>query len=341
MILGHERQIKYLEKVLQNGRFAHAYLFSGPEGVGKFTIAKTIAQSFYCNQMSQVHSDRRLAATFGQVCNTCSDCVLIERGVHPQVVILDLEQTLVSKKDKRKEIPIEDIRELKRRLVFAPALNQWRVVIINQTDKMSKEAEAAFLKLLEEPGSQVLFILLSAFKDNISSTIISRAQVINFSLLPAKVLADFIGSKIKDADLIREILLLARGRAGVMFKLLEDKKSLDEERKFFKEIGAVLEKKDLAGAFHLSEKVAGDDILRQKVSDYLILALRERLNCSKSDFKQFEAIRLVQGLKKIHRISQVMETTNVNPRLALDVMFLEALKEFRTKNLEFSDNTKF
>lgn len=328
MILGHERQIKYLEKVLKNGRFAHAYLFCGPEGVGKFTIAKAVAKFFYCQNYRGL----------GEI-DECSRCKLIEENLHPPVIILDPENTLVSKKDTRKEIPIGDIRELKRRLAFAPVLNEWRVVIINQTDKMSKEAEAAFLKLLEEPGSQVLFILVSASKDILSQTIISRTQVINFSLLSTGVLADFLKTKFKDADLtrqnfpkenldglLREILLLARGRAGVMFKLLDDKKSLDEERKFFNEIGAVFTKTDLAGAFHLSEKVAGSGLLRQKVSDYLVLALRERLNCSQSDPGQFRGQCLVRGLKKIHRISQIMETTNVNPRLALDAMFIEALK---------------
>lgn len=324
MILGHDRQIKYLEQVLQNGRFAHAYLFSGPEGVGKFTIARTIAKLFYCSQMLQVNNDRCLLATFDKICNLCSDCILIERNAHPQVIILDPESTLVSKKSTRKEIPIEDIRELKRRLVFSPAGEQWRVVIINQTDKMSKEAEAAFLKLLEEPGSQVLFILVSASKDILSQTIVSRTQVINFSLLSAGVLVDFLKNKVKDPDLIHDILFLARGRTGVMFKLLEDKKSLDEERKFFKEIGTLLKKADPADVFHFSEKIAGHNLLYQKASDYLFLAFRERLNCLQSDFQQSEGIHLVQSLKKIYRISQVMETTNVNSRLALDAMFLEA-----------------
>jgi len=316
MILGHERQIKYLEHVLQNGRFAHAYLFSGPEGVGKFTIAKAVAKFFYCqNYQGLAKADE------------CRQCRLIEENLHPQVIILDPEQTLVSKKEKRKEIPIEDIRELKRRLAFLPVGDEWRVVIINQTDKMSKEAEAAFLKLLEEPGSRILFILLSEFKDNLSQTIISRAQVINFSLLPAKTLADFMGSRVKDADFIREILLLARGQAGVMFKLITDKKGLEEERKFFKEISALLKSANLADAFHLSEKISGSDLLRQKTAAYLILAIRQYLLGDKEVLAK-RAYPVIQSLKKMQHILQVMETTNVNPRLALDVIFLEFFNSY-------------
>lgn len=311
MILGHRRQIKYLEQVLKNGRFAHAYLFSGPEGVGKFSVAKAAAKFFYCqNYQGMDRSDE------------CNQCKLIEENLHPQVVILDPENTLVSKKDTRKEIPIVDIRELKRRLAFAPAGEQWRVVIINQADKMSKEAEAAFLKLLEEPGSKVLFILVSASKDNLSQTIISRTQVINFSLLPAKVLEGFLQDRAKEPELAREIVLLARGRAGIILKLLGDKNVLEEERKFLKEVEGLLKKADLAEVFHFSEKVAAQDELRQKVPVYLILALRKRLLESRAASSQ--KIGFIRSLKKIQRIWQIMETTNVNSRLALDAMFIEA-----------------
>ena len=213
---------------------------------------------------------------------------------------------------------------MKRRLAFLPAGEQWRVVIINQADKMSKEAEAAFLKLLEEPGSGVLFILVSDSKDSLSQTIVSRTQVINFSLIPEKALAYFLNSKTKDGRLSNEILELARGRAGKMFELLEDKDKLKEEREFLKEVGLLLKKADLGEAFCLAEKIANQDGLRKKVSDYLILSLRVLLLENKT--ASFGRADTLQSLKKIQRISQIMETTNVNPRLALDAMFLEAIK---------------
>ena len=324
MVVGHERQIKYLEKVLQNGRFAHAYLFLGPEGVGKFAVAKNFSKLFYCRQMLQVNNDRCLSATFAKICDVCSDCVWIERGVHPQVFILGLENTLVSKKDKRKEIPIGDIRELKRILSFAPAGEQWRVVIINQADKMSKEAESAFLKILEEPGSLVLFILVGEDRDSFSETIISRTQVINFSLLPEKILAGFLQSQNKDHNFIREVLLLAQGRAGVIIKMLADKQILVAELKLFKEIRDLLQKKDIAGALSLAEKTAGEDSVRQKAVLYLLGAIRERLLLGPQPLSA-DVFLTLQAIKKIHRVWQIMETTNVNPRLAMDVIFLEAL----------------
>lgn len=313
MILGHDRQIKYLEKVLKNGRFAHAYLFLGPEGIGKFTIAKNMAKFFCCQNFEGLRADDK-----------CSQCGLIEKNFHPQVVILGPESTLVSKKEKRKEIPIGDIRELKRRLIFAPAAEEWRVIIISQADKMSKEAGDAFLKILEEPGSRILFILTGVDRDNFSSTIISRTQVVNFSSLPDKALADFLKKQDRGQEFISEALRLAQGRPGVIIKMLADEQSLAAESKLYKEIRILLKKNDLVGAFDLSERIAGEDVIRQKAVFYLLGAIREHLVLEPQLLSEKSFLAL-GAVKKIHRIWQIMETTNVNPRLAMDVIFLEAL----------------
>ena len=194
---------------------------------------------------------------------------------------------------------------------------------------MSQEAEAAFLKILEEPGSRVLFILVGEDRDGFSETIISRTQVINFSLLPEKIMTDFLRSQIQDQNFIRETLLLAQGRGGVIIKILADKQSLAGEWKLFKEIGELFRKNDVAGALNLAEKVAGEKEVRQKVVLYLLGAVRERL-FSKPDALSEKFSSAAQAIKKIHRVWEMMETTNVNPRLAMDVIFLEALNNYGT-----------
>ena len=142
-LIGHDRQIQFLNSCRTRGTLPHAYLFHGPEHVGKLTIALMLAQSFFCPEVSK--DDMR------SVCGTCQSCQAIANYRHPSIFFLDTAHTLVSKKENRKEIPIEDIRELKRILSFAPQGNQWRLAIINEAEKMSTEAANAFLKLLEEP----------------------------------------------------------------------------------------------------------------------------------------------------------------------------------------------
>lgn len=287
-IIGHERQLEYLNKAFQKGRISHAYLFYGPEGVGKFTVAKYFAGLFD----------------------------------NPEIIILDRGHTLVSEKEERKDIPIEDIRELKRRLSLAPEGARWRIIIINEAEKLSHPAADAFLKLLEEPGTQTVFILITASRESLPQTIISRSVPIRFSLVPDNVIANAVKQSLGIAASPEEILLFTSGRPGVMMKILEDEEYFNEERKLIKEIASLLKGGALPDAFLLSAKAAGDEEKRRKVIEYVMRITRKRMLDNK---ETGGASRDAVALKKISRIADILETTNVNPRLALDVMFLEVI----------------
>lgn len=287
MILGHERQLQYLEKALKNGRLAHAYLLHGPEGVGKFSVAKYLVGKLNC----------------------------------PHPIILDLENTLVSKKEKRKDIPIEDIRELKRLFSLSAAGDEWRVAVINEAEKLSPEAADAFLKLLEEPGEKTLFLLVTSAPDLIFPTIVSRAQKIRFSEVPQNIIADFLAKKGVSGKTREEILFLSAGRPGAAIRMMEDREYLSTQKKLLRSVHDILRNKELPQAFILSEKMAGDERARQKMVEYIIRMVRSGLLKAAPG----EIASRLGTMRGIARIAEILETTNVNPRLALDVIFLEAL----------------
>lgn len=289
MVLGHERQIEYLNKVIRRGRLAHAYLFYGPEHVGKFTVAKH----------------------FAGLLNAA------------EVIILSPEHTLVSKKEKRKDIPIDDIRELKRRLSFAPEGSKWRVVIINEAEKLSDSAADAFLKLLEEPGELTLIILVTSSCELLLPTIISRTQSIRFSMVAEEALLKFIKSQEEDKKKQELILAIAAGRPGIAMRLMEAKDRFTEEMKFLQNLNYILQKKEIPEAFHLAEKIAHEEELRDKTVEYVFRILRKNLLESAGTK---DIAPLVLKLRKITRIADIMETTNVNPRLGMDTLFLEACR---------------
>src|SRR3989338_2587481 len=141
-IIGHEKQLRYLEHVRLRNTLAHAYLFHGPDGVGKRTVARAYAKTL--------------------------------TGAR-DIIFLDTSHTLVSKKDERRDIPIEDIRELKRMWTLAPSGDMWRVLIVNDAEHMSDQAANGFLKLFEEPGSRTIIFLIASSRDLLMPTIISRA----------------------------------------------------------------------------------------------------------------------------------------------------------------------
>lgn len=306
MILGHERQIQYLEKVLKNGWLAHAYLFFGPEHVGKFTIAKLLAKILHCEKIN---------LTSAGACGSCTSCRLIDNDSSPHVTVLDREHSLTSKKDKRKDIPIEDLRELRRVLSLAPEGNKWRVVIVNEAERMSAEAADSFLKLLEEPGSKTLFILISHERELLPPTIVSRSQLLRFSTVADALLEKFLASSQHTPKERDAIILLAAGRPGVLLRLLEGKDMFLEEQKLADTLEKIINGREVMAALELSQKNAYNDEVRKKVFECAVRILRFRMQKAASVGKVILPLR---ALRKIISIHEAIETTNVNPRLALD-----------------------
>lgn len=316
MILGHERQIAYLERAIARERMSHAYLFYGPERVGKRAVAYAIAQALLC-------PNARGSSSIAHAGDDCRVCRKIGAGAYQDVVILGLAATLISKKEVRKEIPIEDIRELKRRFSFAAAQDAWRIAIIDDADRMSAEASDSFLKLLEEPGGRTLFILIASSRDALPSTIVSRATPVGFSLVPDGILGPFLQTHLKKEN-TREMLAIAGGRAGIVIEFVEHPESLSQEKKFAVSFAALL-RDGIPGALLLSEKAAEDEAVRERAIRAFIAGLRAELHTRAHGA---ERERIAHRIARVLDLTALMRATNVNTRLLLDVMFAEgAAKE--------------
>ena len=312
-LIGHDRQIAYLNSCRARGTFPHAYLFHGPEHVGKLTVALMLAQSFFCPVAEK--TDIR------SVCGQCHSCRAIAEFRYGSVFFLDTGHTLVSKKETRKEIPIEDIRELKRIWSFAARADQWRLAIINEADKMSEEAANAFLKLLEEPGSHTLLILISPHKDLLMPTILSRAQAIGFLTVSDQIMRTVLEKKNVAAEIHEELLAFAGGLPGVLMQLCEYPALMDEQRKLFREIQTAVRARDMVSLLRVSEHIWADTLLRANSVRCLIAGLRKELTAAQSPASR----AIVKKIKHIDRIAGLIDSTNVNPRAACDVMFLESV----------------
>lgn len=312
MILGHERRVGYFDRVISRGRLAHAYLLYGPERVGRHAIAFSIARALLCPNRAKKSQS---IADAGDDCRACRE---IEVGTHPDVTVLGLGDTLVSKKEVRKEIPIEDIRELKRRFSFASVGDRWRIAIIDDADRMSTEAADAFLKLLEEPGARTLFFLIACSRDAVAPTIASRATPVGFSLVPDKTLLPFIRSRLPKEN-PEKILAIVQGRAGMVAEFAEHPERLREEEKLMAFFATAF-KDGMLGALAMSEKAAEDEVMRDRAIRAFLAEFRRQLRSPASGEIRIHA---AQTLSRALGIAAALEDTNVNPRLALDVMFAE------------------
>ncbi len=170
---GHEALIRSFEQAIRRGRLGHAFLFVGPEGIGKKRFALELAKTLLC-----VANAGRFEA-----CDRCPDCLQIEAGTHPDFQLLALPE-------QKQEFPVELMHEAIRHLALKPARGRHRACIVDDADQFNDEAANAFLKTLEEPPPASLLILIGTSADRQLPTILSRCQIIRFTPLTPDVIAE-------------------------------------------------------------------------------------------------------------------------------------------------------
>lgn len=159
-ILGQEKAKRFLERSLNSGRLAHAYLFRGPDGVGKQLCARAAAARINCTGGQGLES-----------CGRCSSCKKYFSGNHPDITVVSPEGGTIR---------IDRVRELCRSLSYPPYESAMRVVIIEDVHTMRPEAANSLLKTLEEPPENNLLILTAAASKEVLPTIVSRCQTVPF-----------------------------------------------------------------------------------------------------------------------------------------------------------------
>jgi len=165
-IIGQEHVIQTLTNAISSGMISHAYLFAGPRGSGKTSIARLLAKAVNCENREEGEAEP---------CNKCSSCLEIKDGRALDLIEIDAAS----------HRGIDEIRELKEGIKFAPTKSKYKVFIIDECHQLTKEAANAILKILEEPPSHAIFILATTEIHKMIPTIISRCQRFDFRKLTA------------------------------------------------------------------------------------------------------------------------------------------------------------
>ncbi len=196
---GHDRVVETLRVAIRERRFPHAFLFVGPEGIGKHTFARKVAQALLCETRPEEELDP---------CEHCPGCIQVEAGTHP-----DFHEA--GKPEDKHELPISVIRDLCDQFGVKPARGSHKVAILDDADDLNDEAANAFLKTLEEPPPGAVLILIGTAAELQKETIVSRCSVVRFDPLPDGEIAALLLEKGIASDEDQADRLAALGEGSV------------------------------------------------------------------------------------------------------------------------------
>lgn len=204
-IVGQESIVKTLKNALATNKIAHAYLFCGPRGTGKTSIARIFAKALNCKD------------GLGHICNECSNCISITNGTNPDVIEIDAASNS----------GVDEVRGLIDKVKYSPINGRYKIYIIDEVHMMSNSAFNALLKTLEEPPSYVVFILCTTEPYKVLPTILSRCQRYDFTKINDEDLSKLICKVLTkeevdcDEEVIPALVEIANGGARDALSILD------------------------------------------------------------------------------------------------------------------------
>jgi DNA polymerase III subunit delta' len=304
-IVGHERVIAELTKNIVGGNVAHAYLFAGPEAVGKFTVATTMANILQCEN---------------NFCGECSTCREIKKGLHSDTIEIC---------DDGESIKIETIRNTLTSLYMSKN-SPYKILLIQNVERMTLESANAMLKTLEDPPERVVFILTTSRPKEILPTIISRVRVCTFQRLSENQVREFVQKldPLADGDLVERVGSFAMGMTGKAALFMQNPALFEEARKMYNDVVLFVENPDRANEFGYVAQVlqqAKDDENDKIIGDFLDIftaVLRDKLlkdeNGAMGNPGRKKTINLIKEAVK----AQDLLKRNVNNKLLLENLML-------------------
>jgi len=289
-IIGHQKQWQLLKKVANSGRFSHAYLFSGPEKIGKRTVALEFVKLI------------------------CGEDAFARE--HPDLIFITPEQ---------REIQISQIRELSWKLSLKPYSAPLKVAIIDKAHCLNQEAQNSLLKTLEEPKGRTLLILITEAPEVLFPTILSRCEIIKFHPVENLEIEKYLKKQGIGQLRLKEIISSAAGKPGTAIDFFQNPQKLEAQNKLKEKLIKIIQA-DLFLRFKYAKELAEDSANLKETLEVWLGFLREALISKikgKERLRGYSIPQLKKALERIQTTNYLISTTNVNPKLALEVLLIE------------------
>ena len=286
-----------LKKIVQNNNVLHSYLFLGKEGIGKKEIAKEIAKEILC-------------LTKDEECN-CKSCIRFDSQNHPDIKIINEES---------ETIKINTVREMIQTVYEKPILSDKKIYIINDCDKMTKEAQNSLLKTLEEPPEYIVIILIASNSDMILNTIKSRCTKIVFDKLKEKEIKEILNNtEFNNIKISGNMYDFFDGSIGKALQILERKEQYENIEEFISKIknSSKLDFITMNKETFTKEEING-------LLEYCIVLL---FNLGKKE----KDIKYLNSAKIIHE-TKIRINSNSNFDMSIDNMLFKLWEEVNENN---------
>ena len=322
-LVGHEWAVDMLKKHVVNGTTRHAYLFAGPPGAGRRTLALRFAQALNC----------RTPIEPGVPCGQCRDCKQIEAMQHADLTVVQAES-------EGGILKVDQIREARRMLTLKPYVADYRVALFLRFQEANENAANALLKTLEEAPSYAVLILTADNPEQLLPTIVSRCEVLRLRPLPMEQVQQELEARGLEGDKAKLIAHISGGRFGTSLRLIENEALLEKREERLNDLQSLISASRVE-KFAYAEKLSRDkESMRQTIMIWLsywrdvmlrsaqaktplvnidrnveIEDLAGRLDLSVA---RGAACALEDALEKMEK--------NVNPRLLAEVLLLDLPK---------------
>jgi len=299
MIIGHQKILQFLKKSAELGKISHAYLFYGQAKLGKKTIALEFIKWLFNEDGWLVDG--------------------VQKRQHPDFILIE---------PVKKEIQISQIRDLNWKISLKSSSAPFKAAIIDQAHCMNQEAQSCFLKTLEEPKGKTLLILITEYPERLFPTILSRVQKIKFYPVKKDEIENYLQKNKIRGKVSKEIVRISLGKPGVAIDFATMPPELENQKKVIEDV-IKISNSDLAFRFQYVKKISGpaaDTSNLREILNIWLSYFRDILTSKVKNpnlYPNYTLSKLKNILKLIQNTNFLISTTNVNPRLALEILMLE------------------
>jgi DNA polymerase-3 subunit delta' len=335
-ILGHEWAVNLLRRHLSLNQVRHAYLFTGPDSVGKRSLAIRFAQALNCEAPPEP----------GEFCGECRACKLILEQTYPDLHVVEAEQV-------GGVLKVDQVRQLQRQLALAPFEGKWRVALLlrfhEATASYGANAANALLKTLEEPAPKVVLLLTARSTLAVLPTIVSRCEVISLRTLPTGKIEEVLKERCDNEEQAALIAGLSDGRPGWALRMAADPSLLAQRMSLADDLMTLLvsgRRDRFKYCERFDPKLAKKALnqVRQNALETLevwaslwrdVMLQAFQVSSSPRNFHRFQDVKNLAAIMRHERVIEMLEATlhtrdaltrNVNVQLAMETLMLELPK---------------